>query len=104
MGAAGLKEMFDLPIYACEAEKELLADPEQNLSGALFGKPVSLCADIWLRDGEKISAAGMKFRIFATPGHTPGGCCYYSEEAGILFSGDTLFAGSVGRTDFPGAA
>lgn len=104
MGAAGLKEMFELPIYACEAEKELLADPEKNLSRALFGKPVSLCADVWLRDGEEIQAAGLNFRVLATPGHTPGGCCYYSKEAGILFSGDTLFAASVGRTDFPGGS
>ena len=104
LGVGGLKEKLGLPVYACEAERELLADPAQNLSPALFRKTVSLNADVWVKDGQELTVAGMTFAGCCTPGHTPGGCCYYSEEAGVLFSGDTLFAGSVGRTDFPGGS
>ena len=104
LGVAGLKEKLGIPVYACEKERELLADPGQNLSTALFGRGVSLSADVWVQDGQVIEAAGLCFRVFATPGHTPGGCCYYNQEVAVLFSGDTLFAGSVGRTDFPGGS
>lgn len=99
-----LQDECKLTVYACEAEEPLLQDPNLNLSLMLFGKPVTVDADALVRDGQEITEAGMKFRVFHTPGHTPGGCCYYQEEAKALFSGDTLFAGSIGRTDFPGGS
>lgn len=99
-----LREKAGIPVYACRAEEALLQDPKQNLTSMLFGKPLSLKADILADDGEELNVGGMKFRLLFTPGHTPGGCCYYNEEDGVLFSGDTLFAGSVGRTDFPGGS
>ena len=104
MAVPELREKTGIPVYACKAEEELLADPNQNLSAMLFGKPLSLKADVWTCDEQELTVAGMKFRVLFTPGHTPGGCCYYSREAGVLFSGDTLFCGSVGRTDFPGGS
>ena len=54
-----------------------------------------------VQDGQTLEIAGIRFEVIATPGHTPGGVCYFVREADILFSGDTLFAGSIGRTDFP---
>lgn len=87
-------------IYAAEAERELLADSTLNVS-AQFGGAVSLQADQWLQDGQEISVLGQTMRCILTPGHTIGGMCYYFPKAGILFSGDTLFQESVGRTDFP---
>lgn len=87
-------------LYAQEAEKELLTDAKKNVSEQT-GRPCTVEADIYLKDGEEINLAGITFHVIATPGHTVGGCCYYIEEAGVLLSGDTLFAESVGRTDFP---
>ena len=86
--------------YACKAERELLKNAGMNVSRQA-GRACETYADVYVEDGEEITLAGMTCRVIATPGHTGGGCCYYFQEAGILGSGDTLFAGSVGRTDFP---
>ena len=53
-------------------------------------------------DDQLLELAGLSMRVVHTPGHTPGHCCFLLESEGILFSGDQLFAGSVGRTDLPG--
>ncbi len=87
-------------VYACEAEKDLLADTYQNVS-KLMHRPCSVKADIYVKDGEELTIAGMTCRVIATPGHTSGCCCYYFQEEGFLLCGDTIFLESVGRTDFP---
>lgn len=87
-------------VYACEAERELLKNPEWNVS-ARAGRACAVSADVYVKDGQELELAGMRCRVIATPGHTAGGCCYYFGEAGFLVAGDTLFAESVGRTDFP---
>jgi len=63
-------------------------------------RPATLVAD--LVDGLELSADGLSARVIATPGHTPGGSCFYFADNSLLIAGDTLFAGSAGRTDFPG--
>ncbi|MDY2789343.1 MAG: MBL fold metallo-hydrolase [Lachnospiraceae bacterium] len=101
-GVAALKESFhSLKTYACYEERETLQSAEQNLSET-FGRPCTVNADEFLHDGDKLEFAGAHFRCIYTPGHTPGGMSFYAIEDEVLFSGDTLFAGSVGRTDFPG--
>ncbi len=86
-------------VYASEKERML---EDSILNGtASMRTPVSIKADQRLRDGEKFSAAGYDFTCISTPGHTEGSCCYYLPAEDILFSGDTLFEGSVGRTDLP---
>ena len=55
-----------------------------------------------LWDGLSLDLAGMRFEVLHTPGHTPGHCCFHLPAEGVLFSGDQLFAGSIGRTDLPG--
>jgi glyoxylase-like metal-dependent hydrolase (beta-lactamase superfamily II) len=65
----------------------------------VFGYPVSFSADRYLSDGETLALGNLELRFFHTPGHTPGGLCILAGDT--LFSGDTLFAQSIGRTDFP---
>lgn len=98
-GALKLKELSGAKIYAYETEAEILKDPEKNLSG-WFGKAYGFEADVYLRDGQELDMAGIHFQVIHTPGHTKGGCCYYDAEDKVMFCGDTIFNGSVGRTDF----
>ena len=99
-GVEGLKERYGMDIYAQEKEKETLNEPRYNL-GTDFDRRISFDADQYLKDGEKIVLAGFEIECLHTPGHTPGGASYYLKEQGIVFSGDSLFNQSVGRTDFP---
>ena len=99
-----LKEAFKIPVYAYEGEKQTLKDPMLNLTGMWSAHPVQYSADVYVKDEEVLELAGFKIRVLFTPGHTPGGCCYYFEEEKVLASGDTLFCGSIGRTDFPGGS
>lgn len=99
-GVAKLKELSGAKVYALEAERELLEDVHLNVS-ADVGRPCTVKADVFFKDGEKVSIEDIVFEVIATPGHTIGSCCFYFKEDGILVSGDTLFEGSVGRTDLP---
>ncbi len=99
-GVQALKEASGAKVYACEAEKELLGSDRMNVSRQA-GRPCTVEADEYLKDGQEVTISDMTFRMIATPGHTAGGCCYYLEEAGFLLAGDTLFQESVGRTDLP---
>lgn len=99
-GAGALSGQFGIPVYAEEHEKETLEDPTVNLSG-WEGEHKTYHADIFLKDEQEIDLAGFHIRVFHTPGHTPGGCCYFFPYQNVVFCGDTLFAQSMGRTDFP---
>ncbi len=99
-GADALRKESGAKIYAMEAEKVLLEDPYVNVSAQMH-RPVTLTADGFFNDGDILEYGDKKCRVIGTPGHTIGSCCFYFEETGILIGGDTLFAESYGRTDFP---
>lgn len=97
---AGERGAEPVKLYACEDERELLLDAHMNVSQQMH-RPCKVEADVYVRDGDEITMAGMTCKVIATPGHTAGGCCYYFPQEGYLLCGDTLFQESVGRTDFP---
>lgn len=95
-----LQERYGASLYIGEQDEEMLADPAKNLSGE-FGAPLPpVSASHTLTDGERFTVGGLAFQVIHTPGHSKGSCVYLCGD--VLFSGDTLFAGSMGRTDFYG--
>ena len=96
-----LATIFNIPIYAHEAEKDTLEDPMANVSWMVRRDEV-YHADVFVKDEQELDLAGFNIRVLHTPGNKAGGCCYYLPYEEVVFSGDTLFAQSVGRTDFPG--
>ena len=90
-------------LYIHEKDSAMLASAEKNLS-LFIGRPIELrAADGYLKDGDTITIGDIVFTVLETPGHTPGGISLYTDK-GSVFSGDTLFYLSVGRTDFPGGS
>lgn len=105
-GNAAMKEAFpEAPLYIGAGDAPMLTDAALNLS-ALGGIPmVSPPADGLLQKGEPLTVAGMTFEIRAIPGHSPGHIVLlWRGTPSLVFGGDVLFAGSVGRTDFPGGS
>ena len=95
-----LKGKFNLPLYVGQGEEPLLASPSANIS-SFFGFEITCPpADFSVGDSQVVDIAGLKFTVFATPGHSPGSVCYFIGKS--LFCGDVLFNGSIGRTDLPG--
>lgn len=101
MAVNDLRDRYNLDVCVHQKERELLGDVRLNCSTMLMGRPMTVKPDVLLRDNQMLDLAGFKIKVIYTPGHTIGGCCYYIEDEKMLFSGDTLFQSSVGRTDFP---
>jgi glyoxylase-like metal-dependent hydrolase (beta-lactamase superfamily II) len=99
VGVADLAEGTGAPVYMAEGERELLEDPNRYTPPGLALTPRT--PDVLLRGGETVEAARIAFDVLAVPGHSPAHLAFHAD--GGLFSGDVLFAGSVGRTDLPGA-
>ena len=103
MGIDGFVDEFHVPVYVYEEDADAMTDPKLNQSSVYTGGYTYEGARS-IREGQILKLAGYDFEVFHTPGHTKGGCCYYVRSEDVLFSGDTLFQNSIGRTDFPGGS
>jgi len=102
-GVATMRNRFpEIKVYIHNLDAEMLTEPGKNLSAMAGAAFITEPEDVSLQEQNVIDLAGVKLLVLHTPGHTPGGISLYSEEDGVAFVGDTLFAGSIGRTDFPG--
>ncbi|HET7153170.1 MAG TPA: MBL fold metallo-hydrolase [Candidatus Kapabacteria bacterium] len=101
--AAELKNIFHAPVCVHKNDEYRLLDPRAELIQPPF--PLApLTPDAYLEEDQKITVGGLTFHVLFTPGHTEGSVCFYERSQRVLFSGDTLFAGSVGRTDLRGGS
>ncbi len=101
LAAEAVCSATNAPLYVGAGDLDALSDPIRNLSGIFtLTLPVTLDRANTLRERDTVQVGEMTFSVMETPGHTPGCICLYSDN--ILFSGDTLFCGSIGRLDFPG--
>ena len=101
-GVEALIAEYKIPLFIGNGDEELLVSAVSNFS-AMYGLEITCPApDGLYSEGDKVTFSGHTLSVIHTPGHSPGGVCYRSD--GIVFCGDTLFFGSVGRTDFPGCS
>ncbi len=107
-GAGVIESSFGAEVYVHPDDDFLTLHPEEQarrLMGMLPPGSYELPQRFHgLSDGDKLTFGGHTIETRHTPGHTPGHCCFYMEEQEILFSGDQLFSGSIGRTDLPGGS
>ncbi|MBN2059537.1 MAG: MBL fold metallo-hydrolase [Deltaproteobacteria bacterium] len=101
-GNARVKELTGANIIMHEEDDRMFNSPEGRQEASRSGFRPSPDADITVTDGDEISVGDVRLTVIHTPGHSPGGICLLGN--GNLFTGDTLFVGAIGRTDFPGCS
>lgn len=94
----------DLPISAPGDEAHMLTDADANLSAAMGFAVTAPPAERLIKPGEALTLGSLTWEVRDVAGHSPGGLAFYCAAAGVVFSGDALFAGSIGRVDFPGCS
>ena len=102
-GLGQLKEEFPhVPVYIHPAAVEMLANA--SMQAALFGLriPPVPAPEVMMSEGDVIQVGEVRLEVLDTPGHAPGHVCLYAPRVGVVFAGDALFQGSIGRTDLPG--
>ena len=102
MAVDEVREATGAKVYISEADAGMLTKASSNLSIYMGAGREFKATDEFLVDGETITAAGLKFQVVATPGHTKGGVCLVCGDT--VFCGDTIFSESIGRTDLPGGS
>ena len=98
--ASSLKKEFNVPLFIHSLDAENLSTPGKD-GIPLFLPVKGIEPDGFLEEGEIVYVGDLEIQVLCTPGHTPGGVCFYLPKEEVLFSGDTLFQGSMGRIDFP---
>lgn len=97
-----IRDATEAPLYIHKEDAAMLSNMRLNLSAFMGFKALSRPAEHLLSEGDKISFGQTELEVIHTPGHTKGGICFVGD--GVAFTGDTLFAGSIGRSDFPGGS
>ena len=100
-GISELKKLKGGKVLISRDDSEGLYNESINLAYYIHAEKPELEADSRLDDNDLIHVGNIEFKVIATPGHTKGGMCLYSEKHGLIFTGDTLFSGTWGRTDLP---
>lgn len=103
-GVETLKKLTGAEVLVHHEDAEMLESPHNNLTETMNGPRVAFKADRTIGDREQLLMGTIKYTILHTPGHTKGGICLYFESEKIIISGDTLFYGSIGRSDLPGGS
>lgn len=102
-GIPKFRELYpEAKLVSSEIEKELLKDADYNLANMTFGRPLIMEPDFTVTEGDTIDLGDTQLSFVMTPGHTKGSMCIVGD--GVIFSGDTLFRDSIGRSDFPGGS
>lgn len=98
-----IRDTYKVPVYVAEEEQDWLLDPMKNLSGYVGEEVTANPAEYTFDIGAAQSISNFHFTVLSTPGHSPGGVSFVFAEDKFVVTGDALFAGSIGRTDFPGS-
>ena len=97
-----IRDATEAPLYIHKEDAPMLGDVKLNLSAFMGFRALARPAEHLLSEGDVISFGQSKLEVLHTPGHSKGGVCFVGD--GVVFTGDTLFAGSIGRSDFPGGS
>ena len=101
--ALAVNDGNEIPVYIHWGDANAMRNREKNLSSPLFRTPYEYTGTLnEVKEDDVITVGKMNFRVLHTPGHTDGCACYVADQEKIIFCGDVLFEGSIGRTDFPG--
>lgn len=104
-GVDEVRDLWKIPVYIHKNEQDWLVDASKNGSNLFMpgaGIKATAPADYLIKEEGKLEIGSFECQVFETPGHSPGSLSYYFKEANIIFSGDVLFYGGIGRTDLPG--
>ena len=101
-GVKSLQDRFGAKVYMHPADEDMIDYCAKMASRFSIAPPDGGFSREYLHEGDTVTVAGLEFEVMETPGHTPGGICWLNRNEGVIFTGDTLFAGSIGRTDLDG--